>query len=480
MKKIIALVLLTLSISMASYAADGYKVKVNIANCDDTMIMLCHYFGNGKNVWKDDSCKIKPGNTTAVFKSTKAITGGIYVLLFSHRKAQVEMLLQNGDDFEFSFDRNKQVETAEFKNSETNTGFYKYQKYLNGLNTEFTQINADIAAAKTKADTNKAVEKQTKLSKEVNKYRLDFIKQYPSNLQSKIFNAIQEPEVPATPMLADGKTKDSTFPYRYYKGNYWSTFDFKDDRLVYTPIFEPKLEQYMSKLVVQTPDSFCKEADYLLKKIGEKQELFKYALWWMTRYAENSKVMGMDESFVCLVEKYYMTGKAYWLADSDLTKYKEQAWKIAPNTIGKLAPEIEIPDINEKPLSLRSIVGKADYTMVVFYDPTCGHCQKEIPKVDSVLKVMSKKLKVQVYGVENAYEDEKWKKFIVDKDLGKYWYHVHDPRNEGKFRSNYNVHSNPVFYLLDNNGIIVGKRFDHSNLEGLVEFLEKKKKNELK
>eukprot|EP01030_Chromulinospumella_sphaerica_P014279 gene14279-14072_t len=47
--------------------------------------------------------------------------------------------------------------------------------------------------------------------------------------------------------------------------------------------------------------------------------MFHYTLWWITRYVENSKVMGMDEVFVYLVENYYMKGDAFWLKSDELS-----------------------------------------------------------------------------------------------------------------------------------------------------------------
>jgi peroxiredoxin len=226
---------------------------------------------------------------------------------------------------------------------------------------------------------------------------------------------------------------------------------------------------------VQTPDSFGKEVDRILAKCEEKSDNYKYVLWYTARQAENSKVMGMDEAFLYLVEKYYLQGKAYWLQDSDIKKYKEAAEKLSNNTIGKQAQEIAILDTKNMPISLRQLASQKDYTVVAFYDPTCGHCQKEIPRVDSVLRIMYKKgKKIQVFAINNSNEDEKWRNFIVDKKLNDFWIHAWDPQHTSRYRKDYNVYSNPIFYLIDREGKIIGKRLDHSNLEDFIQFYEKK------
>ena len=38
-----------------------------------------------------------------------------------------------------------------------------------------------------------------------------------------------------------------------------------------------------------------------------------------------------------------------------------------------------------KATSLYSI--KAPYILICFWDPTCGHCQKEVPQLDSLISI---------------------------------------------------------------------------------------------
>jgi thiol-disulfide isomerase/thioredoxin len=462
--------------SVVTTAKDGYKLNITLNNNADSMVYLCHYYGKGQSVYKDDSAKLSKGTTKIAMANAKKCVGGIYMLWFGSASQQFEFILSNGDEFSIDLDKANMAKTAKFVGSDENVKFYEYQNYLGTIGERYQAINNELATAKTKADTNKVNDKSKKLSAEMKDYRNDFCKKYPTAFTSTVFNALSEPEVPEKdPMLADGKTKDSTYRYRTFKGQYWSRFNFADDRIIYTPIFEKKLEDYF-KLIVPAPDSMNKEADMILGKVKNSPELFKYSLWWITRYAETSKVMGMDESFVYLVENYYQKGKATWLEDSSLEKYIDRAKKIAPNMVGQPAIDVRLPDIKGNITPLSTIIPQYDYTLLVFWSPTCGHCQKEIPRVDSVARIINKKVKFKVYGVETDLEDEKWEKLIKDNDLNKHWVHVHDPNRTSNFRATYDVYSTPVMYLIDKNGKIVGKKLDNSNIEGLIDFLEKKKK----
>jgi peroxiredoxin len=475
MKKLFLLIITIVSLNALAIAKDGYNIKVKIQNNTDTLVYLCHYYGKGVTVYKDDSSKVGKDGTIQ-FESKAPIIGGIYILLGSDKINLLEFLIQNGDNFEFSFDKSAPVKTAEFKNNEENTNFYKYQKYLTGISERYQVITADLVAAKTRADTAAIDERSKLLTKEMVAFRRNFVKEHPKSISATIFNALDEPEIPTKiPNLTNGRP-DSNFAYKYYKTHYWDLFNFQDDKIIYSPLYEKKLEEYF-KLVVSVPDSFNKEADLILKKTKGTKELGKYSLWWLTRYAETSKVMGMDQSFVHMVENYYMKGDANWLDSASLAKYIKRAMDIAPNMIGQTAADIRIPDINENMSSLTAFAKGNDYTLLIFYDPTCGHCKKEIPSCDSVVNALrNKKIDIKIFGIENAQEDVKWKEFIKEHNLAKdYWLHLHDPNGIGNYRSKFDVYSNPILYLLDKNGKIVGKRIDHNNLGGLVEHLEEVK-----
>ena len=230
----------------------------------------------------------------------------------------------------------------------------------------------------------------------------------------------------------------------------------------------------MGKLVLPWTDSVEKEADWLLKKASGTRDMFHYTLWWLTRDVENSKVMGMDEVFVYLVENYYMKGDAFWLTNDELSKYLDRAQKIAPNVIGNIAPEVKLPNVlTKKEESL--MAQKGEYTLVVFYSPNCGHCQHEIPKLDSVYKEVLKAKGLKIYTVATEGDEKAISDFIKKNNM-ETWTNTWDPDHTSDYHNKYDVYSTPTIYLLDNKKIIRGKRLDHSNIGSVIEMLEKKAK----
>jgi thiol-disulfide isomerase/thioredoxin len=473
------LIALTLLFGMAasSFAADGYHIQLKMTDMKDSLVYLVHYYGKGRpTIFISDSVKMDH-NGNAVFDSKDPdFKGGIYIILIGDKeKTNFEFLLNKGDNMTITATKSKLPDGVKFTNSPQNVQFEEYVEYLKGYSAEQEKLKKELEKATTSADTEAVRKKSVASAKVLTKYRRDYVKAHPGTLLSAVFNAMESPEVPeGTHYLEDGVTKDSTFAYRYYKKHYWDGFDFRDNRLIFTPLYDARLEEYFSKLVLPWPDSVEKESDDILRKTKGTKDMFHYSLWWLTRNAENSKVMGMDEVFVYLVENYYMKGDAFWLTNEELTKYLDRARKIAPNVIGNVAPEIKLHNVfTKKEESLHAV--KAKYTVVLFYSPNCGHCQHEMPSIDSLYRNVLKDKGVKIFTVATETEDSTIRAFNKKYNMTD-WINTSDPDHTSDYHNKYDVYSTPTIYLLDEKKIIRGKRLDHANIASVIEMLEKKAK----
>ena len=472
--------LLFLFIASAVTAHPGYKIKLKLTGVKDSMVYLAHYYGKPlPTIYKRDSAKFdKKG--VAIFESNDStFVGGIYMMLLSDKKTYFEFLVTNGDDFSIDANVKNLPEDVKFKNSPENERFTEYVTFLKGYGERQEALKKEIAKAKTAADTAEVRRKATSSSKELMSFRHNYVAKYPNTLLANIFSALDVPQVPeGDHYLADGKTRDTAFSYTYFKKHYWDGFNYQDDRLIHTPILDGKLDEYMNRLVLPYPDSVEAESDMLLKKARGTKDLFKYTLWWLTRNVENSKVMGMDEVFVYLVENYYMKGDAFWLSNDELQKYSDRAMKIAPNVIGNVAPEVKLNNVlTSKEESMLAL--KGNYTLLVFYSPDCGHCQKELPLLDSVYEAVLKDKGVKVYTVSTEGDSKKISEFLTKNKLDK-WVNTWDPDHLGDWRGKYDVYSTPTIYILDDKKIIRGKRLDHTNIVSVIEMQERKARDKAK
>lgn len=465
MKKIFVLVLGFALCSLEKSVAQGYHITVRVNGYKDTAVYLGNYYG--KQTYLADTARLN-NRGEVVFSGKDKLPGGIYFILLPDKQKFFEILVDRQQDFSITADTANLVKNLLFHNSLDNDLFYQYNRYLAA---QQEQVNA----VKEKGGDSlqlKAMEKQT--GEHIQQYRKAYILKHPQTMLAAIFRAMEEPVIPTIPKTANGK-EDSTFAYRYYKEHYWDPINFADERLLRTPILETRLMKYFSQLVYPVADSVNMEADKILARARPDREVFKFVLWWLTHTYETSPYMGMDAVFVHLVEKYYIPGDAWWLTKEQSDKIIKRAYEIAPNLIGQKAPDLSLKDANMQPVSLYGTRGR--YTLLVFWDPTCGHCQKELPVLDSIYEKNWKDKDVKVFSVMTGGTKEEWLKFIKDNHLED-WVNAWDPDEQSNYHRLYDVYSTPLVYILGENKKILAKRLDPPQVDAFLEHSLKKNKQD--
>jgi thiol-disulfide isomerase/thioredoxin len=250
-----------------------------------------------------------------------------------------------------------------------------------------------------------------------------------------------------------------------------------DDRLLRTPFFEPKLDEYFKTMVSPEPDSVINEVKYILLSARTGKEMYPYLLTKFTNKYMNPEFMGQDKVFVYLFENFYAKGDTMLLNPASRKTITERAYSLMANQLGQPAPVLDLTDTTGKNISLYNV--NAPFTIVAFYDPNCGHCKEEIPKLDSFYRAKWKAYGVAVYSV-NIYENEipAWKRFIKEKNLSSNWIHTYETKEAktavekaGKpnFRQLYDIYKTPTVYLLDKDKRIIAKQLSLEQFDDLIE-----------
>jgi peroxiredoxin len=471
MKKSILLFALSVTVLLV-FGQNGYQIKVTLKPFTSGYLYLGHHFGSKQYIV--DSVAIN-NKSEVTFAGKERLFGGVYMVIFPKKNGWFEMLVDKQQHFSVAADTTDIIGKTQFTGSPDNDLFQAYQKLAqqkgksiyvlqqklkdNPRNPDSVVIKADIA----------------KLNKEMTEYREQFVKAHPTNMLTAIFNVLQDPKVPEASKQPGGKY-DSAFAYQYYKQHYWDGVSFTDERLVRTPVFEAKFQRYFGNVLVQHPDTLSKAANKILDISSGNKEMFKFLLATLTEKYINPAYMGQDAVFVNLFERYYAPGKAdYWLNEKYRKVVFDRAYSLMANLIGEKAADMNMVDTLGKATTLYSI--KAPYTVICFWDPTCGHCQVEVPKVDSLFKAKWKQQGVQVYGVMTDGGKPAWLKFIREHKLDG-WNHVYqlDEVKEAEaaagkpgFRQLFDVYQTPVLYLLDKDKNIIAKKLNYAQLDDLLQ-----------
>ena len=355
-----------------------------------------------------------------VFKGNTKLTGGIYFVVSPQYSILFEVLISDQQHFSIVADTAKK-DDVKITGSADNDLFRTYSKVSNEKGKKLNELELQYKAATTKADSTRLRDLIIAADKDLQDYRNSIIKQYPKSLLAMLFNTMKRPTAPEIPIVKG--VPDSSYPYRYVKDHFWDDVNFNDDRLLRTPFFEPKLDDYFKYYVSPDPDSIIAEVKYILLYARTGKEIFPYLLTKFTNKYINPEFMGQDKVFLYLFENFYAKGDTVLLNAASKKTITERAYSMMANQLGLAAPPLVINDINEKKISLYDIA--SPYTFVAFWDPTCSHCKEEIPRVDSFYKAIWSKLNVKILSVNiNFKELASWKTFIKENKLAG-WIHAY-------------------------------------------------------
>ncbi len=461
-------------------SAQKYEIKVKINGISDTVVYLGHHFGEKKYVI-DTAVIDSKGN--AVFRGDKELNKGIYLLVMpSKGMTYFEFLIGNQQKFSIETDTANFVENMKIKGDKENLIFNQYQKRMSEIQNERMELNRQYEAAKDNPEEQKRInDLMNEQNKERAKYMNDLIEQNSGTFFSKILLSMKEVDIPDAPKDENGNVTEPDFQYKYFKAHYWDYFDWSESGLLRTPIFEGKLNYYFDKMVVPTPDSMMPEARKIITKSydGGDSLMFQFTASHLLHYFESSKIMGYDAVFVDIAEQWYLSGKAYWADTAFMSKLIDRVNKITPTKLGNIATDLKrMQTIDEKYISLHQV--DADYTVLVFFEPSCGHCKKEVPVLMQQFRDSLQSMNVKVFAIYTQYDRPEWEEFVKDKDLNaEGWINVWDgPYPHTGFRDFYDIYSTPVVYVLDRDKKIIGKRIGMENIKSLIDFENKRKERE--
>jgi thiol-disulfide isomerase/thioredoxin len=138
---------------------------------------------------------------------------------------------------------------------------------------------------------------------------------------------------------------------------------------------------------------------------------------------------------------------------------------------GAKFPDFAEKDLDGKPLSVANYKGKV--VLIDFWATWCGPCRAEIPNVVATYKKYHGQ-GFEIIGV--SLDDDRQKLLSYTKNNNMTWSQFFDGQNWGnKLAVKYGVEAIPATYLLDRDGVIIGKDLRGDDLsEAIARALAKK------
>lgn len=462
--------------SQAQSAGSGYEIRVTLNAYQNQYLYLAYHYGKTKAL--ADSALVQ-ANGTAIFKGSKALPGGIYIMVSPKKEFLFELLVDKEQRFAVQADTAR-LHDVKFTGSQDNTAFLNYTAFIQTRGKEIFALQKQLSAAPNKKDSIALQEQIGQLNAAIQQYRADYIKKAPDNFLSALFAALQEPVIPPASQHPKGRY-DTAWAYSYFKDHYWDNISFSDERLVRTPFFEGRLDRYFKSLVSPEADSIKKEIDHMLLYARSSKDMYRFLLTHFVQKYIQPEYMGQDAVFVHLFEKYINEKpEVDWFTEKYRKHMTDRAYSLMANLIGNPAWDLPLVDSNGKMRPLYEV--KANYTVICFWDPTCGHCKELVPKLDSMYQAKWKNQGIRIYGVMTEGGKENWTKFIKEHKLTD-WIHVYqteeqkkEERDAGKpnFRQLYDVYQTPVLYLLDEQKRIIAKKLTYQQMDEVISMKQQK------
>lgn len=477
MKRISLLIifwLFIISFAMAQ-SQKGYKITVTVKDYPDTaFLLLGRYYGD--NQYITDTAfpdKKKPGQY--IFKGDTAKNGGIYILLTYDLKF-AEMIIDKEQQFNVTTSYPNIAANISFKNSSENIA---YEKLIKTMSIHYKTLDSLQHLYKTfHSGNDSAKHLLTSIKNEYNTIetqKKDFISAYPDHIMSSVFKAQKNIAVPAPPDSLSPELQQH-WSYNYYKTHYFDSINLCDDRLLFTPVLMQRFNYYISSVLSPDPDSLKYGIEYVIEKSRCSKDIFKYLVWYNVDKYQRSEIIGYDAIWVYLAQKYYLSGQAYWASKTIIDNFKSRTERVEKLLIGNIPPEFYCPDTNadtpdENFVSVFS--SPAKYTVVIFWEPDCGHCQKQMPKLKDLYLAKKDSLQFEVIAVCKDFDVNKWKNYIHEKQYTS-WINLNGKSSNIRYDDSWDIYSTPTIYILDQHKRIVAKRIDVDQIEQFINFWNNK------
>jgi thiol-disulfide isomerase/thioredoxin len=486
MKRIFVFTILSiLSFStLFANSGPGYKIRVKLDNYAEKELLLGFHYGEKQYV-KDTAQIGADGYFT--FEADTLLPSGVYLLVLKPDNSFIQMLVPDDDQaFSITTDAKETVSNMKVSGSDDNQTFYTYLRFLSKLRPEADTLRAQLNRAKANpSDSTRIADKLADIDQQVKKYQAELVAKNPNSLCAKIVRAAIEPEPPAF----SGDEKDvARRKYYWMREHYFDHLDIADPALLRSPVLHGKIEQYITKFTPQHPDTVNLALDFIFSKMKNSKENYKYYLIHFLNYYAKSNIVGFDACYVHIAQQYYCKGEAAWSKKEDLEKICDNARRLEPILIGKIAPNISALDRQNQPHSLWDV--DADYTVLFFWATDCGHCKKAAPHMVEFAKNF-KDRGVKVFAVCNSVinkenetpdkvRDSCWKS-LDEKEFSDYLFLNHyDPYIRSRYKTLYDIQTTPQIFVLDRKHEILMKRISAEQLptvmEQIMKFQDDKKK----
>jgi len=402
-KQILVIAILSIGLSASAQqkkvksngSKDGFEISIHTTNLKDKKLQLYLITGVTKKQFITDSISIKENSKIVVFKQPKKIIGAIYYLKFSTQKNGVGIALDNGVNMDLYLNSNT-IEEITCSNNAINKDFIEYQQ----------QDKSGTPEQKTNS-------------------RNVLLSRYPNSIL-QLYLAAENKITEKVPATLEEKIN--------YRNSYFTFIDRTDKRILFLPNTTKLLYKYVTLLPI-TAENYIENIDYLLKGLDCKSKNYGVFSSYFISNLAFFETNQLEKAFNHLYKNYIDKNPCDVFSAADYNSYSNKYATNIKVPIGTKCPDFELVSKDTIAYKLSEVFPKNDFTFIVFYSPSCIHCQEKMPVVSASLQNLKNRYpakKIQLIAVINDADESNWTQFISEKKLDS-WLNLKSPDSKRKY-----------------------------------------------
>jgi thiol-disulfide isomerase/thioredoxin len=448
-----ALLLFLINIALVG---QGLRLQVRIPDLPETEVILSHRMG--LKFYTDDTTKTD-SQGIAIFESPKQMPGGMYQIVLPNKKF-IEFFLDENQVFGIASRASNLSESIVFTGSPENKRFHEWQDSFSANKNRTSLIQARMKKGNLSSDSTNILNKELQDIQYANNSLWDTaIRDLAGTLPGSFIKGLKPVRIPASfgkPDTPEGQKRQ----YDFLKQHFFDDIDFKDVRLLRTPLIETKLDQYFKQIVVPIVDSINASVNRVIEMARPAETMYQFVVQYLFNMYSNPEIMGTDAVYVYIADHYYLKGQTPWIDSTNLQGISHRVKELRPLLIGEVAPQADgLYSVDEQPVDIMEI--KSKYFILYFWSPDCGFCKEGVPKFYTQYQDL-KKMDIEVIAINTRPDKESWVKFINDNSLG--WINLYSPHKTRELIEKFQAFHTPVLYILDNERRIIAKNISYDQI----------------
>ena len=439
----------------------GFNLDVSIPTQKGQLLYLGQYWKN--KTYAIDSVKLSnEGNGS--FSRSERLPEGQY-FLYIKPFFQVDLLIGNEQhDISIQLNENAPVENKVAGSKDTRL-LWEYLAKTENFNKEITSLKISFADTTITDIQHTELLQQIKDWEEKQKnFDITFKKENKNTWAGKLLTGLDPIKLPYPQPKNQQELKENK---TYGRNHFFDNIDLTDPRFWYTNYLDSYIDNYMKKWIDPVPDSLAIAASRLVEKTKRNDLCFKEMLSKLFNEASTSSIMGDENVWARLYEDYILDKNIPWISKSQYGELKSKYSLIKNNRIGMTARNMALQTLDSTEINTNSL--PAEYLLLYFYDPSCGHCSTETPKLHDELYKIYKDKGLEIVAINIGSNSQEWANFVNAHKLTD-WINATDLNYKSEYWMNYDVSDIPMAYLLDKDKRIIARKINTKQLKTILDF----------